>query len=234
MGGAIRTPRLLSKLGRRGRPEPGGEDLVSRHFVLQGERPGHLEAAAIGALDPFLRSLLFTDGTVTRALAAQTLAPVSVARLGQEEVAVPAEVARQLELDPAAPAIRRRVRIGIGAGAEPVLWAESHIVPERLPPGFVGLLDGAPDGIGQSLQRVALESYRELLWFGFDAGPDWAEAAPRERRGTIQRLYRVISERQAAILICESFAVEERLGTYRLAAVDGGGIAIPGPVGRIG
>jgi chorismate-pyruvate lyase len=232
MAGAIRTPKLLSKLGLRPQPA-GGEDLVGRHFVLQDERPRHLEAAAIESLDPFLRSLLFTDGTVTRALAVQTLSPVAVERVDQEEVPVPAEVAEQLELDPAELAIRRRVRIGIGDPVAPVLWAESYILPDRLPPGFVGLLDGAPDGIGQSLQRVALESYRELLWFGFDAGPAWAEAAPSHGRGTIQRLYRVLNERQAAILICESFAVEERLGVYCLAGFDGAGAATPGSAGWV-
>jgi len=87
---------------------------------------------------------------------------------------------------------------------------------------FLGLLDGASDGIGQSLQRVALESCRELLWVGFDAAPPWAGAATGSE-GTIRRLYRILSGRQAAILISESFVVEERAGVFRLAGLGGTG-----------
>jgi chorismate-pyruvate lyase len=220
MEGATRSSKLLAKLGRAPRRQPAGEDdLVHRHFLLQEQRPEHVEAVEIAGLDPFLRSLLFTDGTVTRALAVQTLAPVVVERVGQAEVPVPAAVGEQLETDPGEPSIRRRVRIGIGTPVAPVLWAESFLIPERLPPGFVGMLDSAPDGIGQSLQRIALESYRELLWFGFDAAPEWAEPVPAASRGTIRRLYRVLSDRQASILISESFAVEQRDGVLHLSGL---------------
>jgi chorismate-pyruvate lyase len=201
-------------------PAADGRDFVRRHFLMQDERPGHVEEVGIAGLDPFLRGLLFTDGTVTRALAAQTLEPVAVERVGQTELPVPAAAAGYLEVDPGSDSVRRRVRIAVGSAA-PLLWAESYIVPERLPPGFMGLLDGAPDGIGQSLQRVALESTRELLWLGLDAAPAWAgDAAPGA--GTIRRLYRIVSERQAAILISESFAVERRGGVLGLAGLGAG------------
>jgi chorismate-pyruvate lyase len=196
-------------------------DFVRRHFMTQDERPAGVREIEIDAVDPFLRGLLFTDGTVTRALGVQALAPVSVERVGQEEVPVPAAAAVALEIEPGEDSIRRRVRIGLGA-AEPLLWAESFLVPGRLPPGFLGLLEGAPDGIGQSLQRVALESCRELLWVGFDTAPPWAAAAPGGE-ATIRRLYRILSGRQAAILISESFAVEERAGVFHLAGLGGTG-----------
>lgn len=230
MAGALRAPRLLSRLcGAVPEDETGpGAPLVGRYFLAQDERPAGVGEVEIGRLDPFLRGLLFTDGTVTRSLAVHTLAPVSVERVSQSEGPVPAAVAGYLETEPDDFSIRRRVRIGSGAAAVPVLWAESHIVLDRLPPGFAGLLDGAPDGIGQSLQRVALESCRELLWFGFDAPPEWAEAPSSATRATIRRLYRIISDRQATILISESFAVEQRGGLYRLAAL---GEAGPGAEG---
>jgi chorismate-pyruvate lyase len=215
----MRTSRLLLRLRRDvpdEEPSPGAE-LVRRYFLAQDERPGGIEEVEIGRLDPFLRGLLFTDGTVTRSLAVHTLAPVSVERVSQSEGAVPPAVAGYLETAPEDVSIRRRVRIGSGEAPVPVLWAESHIVLDRLPPGFAGLLDGAPDGIGQSLQRVALESYRELLWFGLEMAPEWAGAPAGGE--TIRRLYRIVSDRQAAILISESFAVERCGGVYRLAAL---------------
>lgn len=190
---------------------------VQRHFLMQEERPREVREVDVSALDPFLRSLLFTDGTVTRALAAQTLAPVAVDRISQAEVfPLPDDVGGYLEAGSEEGAIRRRVAIAVGASAPATIWAESFILPDRLPPGFLGLLDGAPDGIGQSLQRIALESYRELLWFGLDAAPEWAAPRPGPGDETIRRLYRIVSGRQASILISESFAVERRDGRCHL------------------
>lgn len=137
--------------------------LVERHFVMQDERPAGIGEVGVEALDAFLRNLLFTDGTVTRTLAAQMLTSISVEQIDQQPIAVPADVAEYLETPVAEESIRRRVGIGIGSPPAPVLWAESFLIPERLPPGFLGLLETAPDGIGQSLQRVSLESSRELL-----------------------------------------------------------------------
>jgi len=215
---SARPGKLLERL-RGSRPDAAatGASIVGRHFLAQEERPGRVGAVEVERLDPFLRGLLFTDGTVTRALEVQMLAPVAVEPLEQSKGSIPAALSEHLEVEGDEESIRRRVRIGTDAG-EPVLWAESYLLLDRLPPGFMGLLDSAPDGIGQSLQRVALESYRELLWLGFDDLPAWAgDAAAVE--ATIRRLYRIVSGRQATILISESFAVCRRGDTYHLAAV---------------
>jgi chorismate-pyruvate lyase len=214
---------VLSKLrkssGEAGGRSPDAHPLVRHHFVLQDERPAHVRPVEIAALDPFLRNLVFTDGTVTRVLGVQALAPVAVEKVSQEWAPMPAEVAARLEAEAEDESVRRRVRIGTGSSALPLLWAESYILPDRLPPGFMGLLDGAPDGIGQSLQRVALESYRELLWFGLDATPEWAPEAD-SGVAAIRRQYRVIRGGLAAILISEAFAVQRRGETYFLAGLD--------------
>jgi chorismate-pyruvate lyase len=191
--------------------------VVDRHFLLQDERPADLREVEIEAIDPFLRNLLFTDGTVTRALGVQTLAPIAVETVAQIEAPTPASVAEHLEVDAGADSVRRRVAIGVGS-TPPAIWAESYLLAERLPPGFVGLLDEAPHGIGQSLQRFALESCRELLWFGLAAPPAWA-VSPWPDHHVLQRLYRIVSGHQAAILISESFAVQERAGAYHLAGL---------------
>jgi chorismate-pyruvate lyase len=198
------------------------ESFVERHFVMQEERPDGLREVEIEALDPFLRSLLFTDGTVTRALWAQTLAPVSVERIGQSPATMPARVAECLEIAADEESIKRQVAISVGAPPTPVLWAESFMIPDRLPPGFLGLLESAPDGIGQSLQRVNLESSRELLWFGLDTVPGWAPAASEATDCTLQRLYRIVSGGIPAILIAEHFAVERRADVYCLAGLTDG------------
>ncbi len=206
------------RIKRKNSVEGRSSALVEQHFVLQDDRPAHVRRVEIEALDPFLRGLLFTDGTVTRALGVQLLAPVAVKRISQAPAPMTATTAAYLEASPEEELIRRRVGIGVGAPPTPALWAESHMIPERLPPGFMGLLDGAPDGIGQSLQRLSLESSRELCWHGLDSVPEWAPESVGARE-SLRREYRIVSAGRPAILISEYFAVEQRDGVYRLAGL---------------
>jgi chorismate-pyruvate lyase len=187
-----------------------------RHFVLQDERPDHLGDVALTEMDASLRCLLFTDGTVTRALEAQTLSRVSVDVVDQHRGRADDDTARLLETAAGAETLFRRVVISAGMRATPLIWAESHLLPERLPTDFLAVLEGAPDGIGESLQQVKLESWRDMLWFGLDALPSWDGVAPCASPA-ITRSYRVVTGRLPALLITESFAVEERGGTYYLS-----------------
>lgn len=199
---------------------PPSSELARRHFVLQDRRPSCLGEIEISALEPFLRGLLFTDGTVTRTLEVQALSPVSVEVADQADVAVSARIAEHLEVPSGTESVRRRVLIGTGTPMEPAIWAESHIVASRLPAGFLGVLQGAPDGIGESLQKVELESWREMLWFGVDSHPDWSGVSSHHSSPVITRLYRVITGGLPALLISESFSVALRDGIYRLNCVD--------------
>jgi chorismate-pyruvate lyase len=189
--------------------------LTRRHFVLQDERPDNLRAVDLVKLDPTLRNLVFTDGTVTRALEVHALSRVSVDVVAQTEETAAGPVPRCLDIPSGANVLRRQVVIGTGAAA-PLLWAESHIVPSRLPPGFLDVLGEAPDGIGESLQRVQLESWRDMLWFGLDTLPEWSRSKRRGEPTALTRSYRVITKGRPALLISESFAVQQHADTYRL------------------
>jgi chorismate-pyruvate lyase len=191
--------------------------LAARHFTLQGERPSHVADPDLVAMDPYLRGLLFTDGTVTRTLEVGALSPVAVRVEGQREVTVDADVAGYLEVQCGSPAIERRVTIGLESSASPLVWAESRILSERLPDGFFDVLGDCRDGIGESLQQVKLESWREMLWFGIDTVPDWGERSQAGAETVLRRLYRVIAGARPAILISECFAVERSGRAYRLA-----------------
>lgn len=192
--------------------------LAARHFVLQGERPAHVADPDLVAMDPFLRGLLFTDGTVTRTLEVGALSPVVVSVEGQREVALDDDVARLLEVPGGSAAIERRVAIGLESCPSPLVWAESRILTERLPAGFFEVLGDCRDGIGESLQQVKLESWREMLWFGIDTAPDWGKQSQAGAEVVLRRLYRVITGAKPAILISECFAVERSGRAYRLAA----------------
>ena len=182
--------------------------------MLQDDRPNHLGEIDLAHMDPSLRCLLFTDGTVTRTLEVQALTRVSVDVVAQSQAPVAEHVASHLEVPTGVESVRRRVVIGAGP-AMPVMWAESHIIPSRLPSGFLDVLGSAADGIGESLQQVQLESWRDMLWFGLDTLPEWS-CVDRAESTALTRLYRVITDGRPALLISESFAVERRTGAYRL------------------
>jgi chorismate-pyruvate lyase len=190
--------------------------LTRRYFVAQDRRPAHLGEVDLMELDPGLRGLLFTDGTVMRALEAQFLSRVSVEVVAQARSSASGHIASHLDVPDGTESVRRRVAIGPSGSATPAIWAESHILPLRLPPGFLSVLHDAPDGIGESLQQVKLESWRDLLWFGFDTPPKWNHLPPGTPQPTITRLYRVSAAGRPTLLISESFAVERRDGRYHL------------------
>jgi len=190
--------------------------LARRHFAGQDRRPSHLGELSPASMEPFLRGLLFTDGTVTRTLEVESLSRVAVRVIGQAREGLGAAAAQQLEAPAGIEALRRRVTIGPADAAEPAIWAESHILAERLPAAFLAELEGSRDGIGGSLQRVELESCRELLWYGLDEPPEWSFVAPRAPAPVLTRLYRVIAGGCPALLISESFAVEPRGELYGL------------------
>jgi chorismate-pyruvate lyase len=188
--------------------------LAGLHFTAQHEASTDLNEVEITRLDAFLRAVLFTDGTVSRALEAHTLADVAVEAVEQAPSAAPERIARYLRVEQDEECVRRRVAMRIG-GAGVSVWAESHVVPRRLPREFLALLDGDPQGIGGSLQQLKLESWRELLWFGLGQPPPWADgAAPGTT--TLTRAYRVLTRGAPALLISEAFVVEMRAGRYHL------------------
>ncbi len=172
----------------------------------------------VASLDPVLRGLLFSDGGVARALAAHTLGRVSVEVIEQQRAVAPAQVAERLTIAPGTSAIRRRVVTHLAGRAfesTPAAHAESHILPERLPPQFSSALARNPEGIGEALREIRLESRRELLWFGLGEAPGWA--ADLAGGESLTRSYRVVSGGQPAILILEGLSIEWRGNRFRLA-----------------
>lgn len=194
------------------------DGLTQRHFVLQDRRPSHLGDVDLVEMEPFLRGLLFTDGTVTRTLEVQALSRVSVEVVDQSETAVSGQIAGHLKVPTGTESVRRRVLIGAGDPIGPAIWAESHILPSRLPSRFLNVLEGTREGIGESLQQVELESCREMLWFGVDSHPTWSGVEPpmSSSPSVITRLYRVIAGGLPTLLISESFSVTWRDGAYCL------------------
>lgn len=194
------------------------ERLVDCHFLLQHAKSPYLADLDIVGLDPFLRELLFTDGTVSRALEAHTLSRVTVTPVEQVTEHVRQPAAGYLAVAEGRECLRRRVTMHL-ADTHLAVWAESYIVPGRLPARFAATLADTPQGIGGSLQRLKLESSRELLCFGLAAPPAWAQ--PDASVSALTRVYRIVTQEQPALLITEHFALQRRFGRYQLVGSPG-------------
>lgn len=188
-------------------PRTDGRYLVERHFLAQAGLPPGLRTVELSALDPLLRLLLFSDGSVTRALAAHRLEPVTIELIHQSPLATPAAAAAQLLIDPGRVSICRRVAMRFESaptGIAPSGFAESHLIPDRLPPRFLQALHASRAGIGDALTDSSPEARRELLWFGLGAGASWV---PGWRGESLVRAYRIIVGGMPAILIQEGFGI---------------------------
>jgi chorismate-pyruvate lyase len=193
-----------------------GQYLVERHFLGQDDLPAELRGVELGRLDSLLRLLVFSDGSITRALAAHRLEPVAIELIDQAPLPTAPPLAAQLAIEPGRASICRRVTMGFESsppGIVPSGFAESNLVADRLPPGFLRALGASRAGIGDALTDTCLEARRELLWFGLGAAPSWVPAWQGE---SLVRAYRIVVGGAPAILIQEGFRISREGRCYAL------------------
>ena len=122
-------------------------------FVAQHDKPSALGEINLSRLTPFQRGMLVTDGTVTRFIEAYTMAPVEVVRLQQSERMLSGGHP-WLELPIGAKVISRqsviRVHTPNGSPSTIHVYADSLIVPHRLPKSFLDALASDREGIGRA------------------------------------------------------------------------------------
>jgi len=164
--------------------------------------------ALISELPPLLRTLLVTDGTVTRSLEAFFWEPVEVQQVALSSIVsahdipwVEAEVGEQLLL--------REVKL-VGTNSYNVYASAYSVVRlERVPSTMRAGLESGGIGIGVLIRNSGLESYRELLDVGDtnDMGFGMEEPAPEhlESSEIVYRTYRICLGNQPAILVTEKF-----------------------------
>jgi len=194
------------------------DDLISSYFIAQGQRPSAFSDVDLATLTPYLRALLVTDGAVTRLLEGAVLESVEVRVLDQRMVEPDGDLIALLELPATAfSLVRRRIAICGRQSRRTYAFAESVLVPSRLPSNFIGLLAHNPRGLGESIDQMRLETRRELLWFGHAAAPAWAAPAADNAAAVqlplLTRSYRLILGGTPSILISESFPIDDPTST---------------------
>jgi chorismate-pyruvate lyase len=179
-------------------------------MTQQFARPAHLSDVNVRTLTPFHRALLTLDGTVTKFLEAFTFEPVQVRVLAQDVHAL-SRAEPWLEAPAGTAVLTREVLLESEGSSTLQALAVSIIVIERAPAGFPRGLDAASKGLGQALANSAMETRREILWFGRER----VERLPAEHRGLIgarallSRTYRVIADGRPLMLINERFPLED-------------------------
>ncbi|MEO7387028.1 MAG: chorismate pyruvate-lyase family protein [Gammaproteobacteria bacterium] len=180
-------------------------DPVSRLFLAQDRRPGHLADVDPGELSPLQRALLVIDGTVTSFLSAWALEPVAVQPLGQRAAVLPDAVA-WLDAPAGTPVVERQVLLRGADSQRLFAHAESLICVDRLPATLRAGLESGGLSLGQLLLMPGFESRREGLWYGRERPlemPDGvrAQTAP----DFLTRAYRVSAASRPLMLITERF-----------------------------
>lgn len=166
---------------------------------------GEAEGLEMANLPPFLRTLLVTDGTVTKSIEAYFWETVNVENLGQGVVPVDHDE-KWLEISKGDKVLRRRVRL-VGEDSKAIYaHAESSLRLDRLPEELNRELQAGRIGIGELLRERSLETYRELLAFGVDVMGELAKVfGGKDSDLLVSRVYRIALNHHPTILITEKF-----------------------------
>jgi chorismate-pyruvate lyase len=184
---------------------------MKEYFKVRGYVPGGLvqngkkESLDLRALPPFLRTLMITDGTVTKSLEAFFWEQIIVDTISQEEIAVPADQ-EWLDIKKGDKALQREVRLKGEESGKVYVYARSLIRLEILPDHLRESLLSGKIGIGELLRECGLETYREILDMGCERDESKASVFGTEHCGDLAyRTYRIMANHQPAILITEYF-----------------------------
>jgi chorismate-pyruvate lyase len=158
-------------------------------------------------LPPILRTLLVSDGTVTKLLEAYYGESIQVKRLFHGEQPA-AEDIPALEIKQGDPVLHRRVLMcGIKTGTI-YSYAQSYIRADLLWPGVRDDLVQGMLGIGELLRGRRVETYRELLTCQLGPANEFArDLDVKEDDLLISRAYRIFARGAPCIFIVDKFPI---------------------------
>lgn len=184
---------------------------MQNYFKTKGYVPGGIiinckqENLDIEAMPPFLRTLLVTDGTVTKSLEAYFWEPVVVENLGQRTIELPEEIT-WLGMKRGDVALQREVLLKGARTGNVYVYAKSLLKLDLLPQQIREDLLAGKIGIGEILRERGLETYREIMDIGREVDKSLAALIGETGGGElISRTYRVFSNHEASMLITEKF-----------------------------
>ncbi len=174
-----------------------------RHFTATGYLPSGQLTNCAGDLIDFsrlpnlLRVLLTTDGTVTKSLESWFWEPVNVRNLGQGYTQL-TEAAPIIACAAGETVLQRQVELIGSQSRRRYVLADSLIRSGLLPDDVRADLEAGVVGVGEILRECNLETYREIVDYGY-----------RELDGepAVWRTYRIVMGGDPFIQITEVFPV---------------------------
>ncbi len=160
-------------------------------------------------LSSFQRILLTTDGTVTEILEAQLWEAIHIVKLFQANIEAETAVP-YLDIGPGTDTMVRKVMLRGKFSNKNYIYAESILVPDRLPDNIREGLLNTQKPIGQLIMANRMESFREILTCRLEPAEEVGEYfdVPPDSM-LISRTYRVFANRQPMMLITEKFPESE-------------------------
>jgi chorismate-pyruvate lyase len=180
-------------------------DPFSDLFLRQKAKPAHLTEIDVQTLTPFQRALLVNDGTVTKFLEAYTLESIEISLLKQETQKLLTDQP-WLEVPKETSVIVREVLLRGALSTKVYAYANSLLLPERLPQDVRSKLQVEKGGLGRILLNSLIEERREVLWYGHEHIADLSsEIEPLTGKDFLSRTYRIIVGGKPIMLITEKF-----------------------------
>ncbi|MFT2090336.1 chorismate--pyruvate lyase family protein [Paraglaciecola sp. 2405UD69-4] len=187
--------------------------MLKEHFRSRGFIEGGIvrnineDAMDMEALPPFLRTLLVTDGTVTKSLEAFFWENIKVEKRWQEEVVLTTNLpfiqAKKEDL-----ALKREVILRGISTNDIYAYATSYLRTELLDENIKTQMLEGKIGIGELLREIGLETYREIVDFGKEAFQAYNRLnGEPEYVETIYRTYIIHIGGKPAMQITERFPI---------------------------
>jgi chorismate-pyruvate lyase len=177
-------------------------------FSAQERRPAQLERVRFDTLPPVLRVLLVKDGTVTTAISAYFLEPVTTIQVDQD-LATLSRDNEWLQLPAGARVLKRRVTLESVSDGRLFVYAESLLAIDRLPANMQQALTLKGSNLGSILRDYRSETLREGLWFGRERLVQAPVRVARACDGDfLSRTYRVIADGQPLMMVTERFPLQ--------------------------
>ncbi|MFQ5643113.1 MAG: chorismate--pyruvate lyase family protein [Thiogranum sp.] len=156
-------------------------------------------------LSSFQRILLTTDGTVTEILEAQLWEAIHIVKLYQDSIETQSTIPF-LDIGPGTEIMVRKVLLRGKYSHKNYIYAESILMPERLPDSIRESLLETEKPIGQLIMQNRMESFREILTCRLEeAGELGGYFDIPDDAMLVSRTYRVFANRQPIMLITEKF-----------------------------
>jgi chorismate-pyruvate lyase len=185
--------------------------MLKEHFRSRGYIEGGIvrninqDVMDMEALPPFLRTLLVTDGTVTKSLEAYFWENIKVEKLSQEQCWLTQELPA-IEAKIGERVLKRDVLLRGCSSNDIYVYATSYLLTDMLDEEIKKALVEGKIGIGELLREIGLETYREIVDFGREVYQTNQEGSENpELLEVIYRIYVINISGKPAIQITERF-----------------------------